>query len=170
MLFRSAGMERTRRAMERADLVLHLAEAPRAPLDQFSGLALESFVGAPCSLLVVNKCDLGTHTGWRAADAVQISCTTGEGMDSLMAAIEAKALGGAAKGDWSVAINARHQSCLETARDFLRAALGAFDQALSPEFIAEELRAAMDAIGDIVGRADTEELLGVIFGQFCIGK
>jgi tRNA modification GTPase len=32
------------------------------------------------------------------------------------------------------------------------------------------LRAAMDAIGDIVGRADTEELLGVIFGQFCIGK
>ena len=91
-------------------------------------------------------------------------------MDALTAAIEAKAHGGAARSDWSVAINARHQACLETARGFLNAALGAFDQGLSPEFIAEELRAAMDAVGDIVGRADTEELLGVIFGQFCIGK
>ena len=165
-----AGMDRTRQALEGADLVLHLAEAPRAPLNQFSGLALESFAGAPRSLLVVNKCDLGAHKGWSVAEAVHISCATGEGMESLLAAIEAKAHGGAAKADWSLAINARHQSCLEKARDFLHAALGAFDQALSPEFVAEELRAAMDAIGDIVGRADTEELLGVIFGQFCIGK
>ena len=36
--------------------------------------------------------------------------------------------------------------------------------------LREELRAAMEAIGDVVGRADTEELLGVIFSQFCIGK
>ncbi len=165
-----AGMERTRQAMERADLVLHLAEAPRGPLEQFDAALLNSFAESPRSLLVLNKCDLGAHAGWSGVGAVRISCANGEGMDSLMAAVEAKALGGAAKGDWSVAINARHQACLETARDFLHAALGAFDQALSPEFIAEELRAAMDAIGDIVGRADTEELLGVIFGQFCIGK
>lgn len=165
-----AGMERTRLAMERADLVLHLAEAQRAPLDQFGGPALESFTGAPGTLLVLNKHDLGEHPGWRTIEAVRISCTSGDGMDALMTAIEAKALGGAAKGDWSIAINARHQACLERARDFLHAALSAFDQALSPEFVAEELRAAMDAIGDIVGRADTEELLGVIFGQFCIGK
>jgi tRNA modification GTPase len=165
-----AGMERTRQAMERADLVLHLAEAPLAPQGQFDGGAMESVTGSPRTLLVLNKCDLGEHAGWSGVNAVRISCTSGEGMDALTAAIEAKALGGAAKGDWSVAINARHQACLETVRDFLNAALAAFDQALSPEFIAEELRAAMDSIGDIVGRADTEELLGVIFGQFCIGK
>jgi tRNA modification GTPase len=165
-----AGMERTRRAMERADLVLHLAEAPRAPLEQFSGPAQGWFVSTPDSLLVLNKCDLGTHTDWRAADAVRISCTTGEGMDALSAAIEAKALGGAARSDWNVAINARHQACLESARGFLQMALAAFDEGLSPEFVAEDLRAAMEAIGDIVGRMDTEELLGVIFGQFCIGK
>jgi tRNA modification GTPase len=125
---------------------------------------------SPRTMLVLNKCDLGEHAGWNGVDAVRISCANGVGMDDLTKAIREKALGGAAKGDWSVAINARHQSCLEKARDFLHAALGAFDQGLSPEFIAEELRAAMDAIGDIVGRADTEELLGVIFGQFCIGK
>src|SRR5205814_2078316 len=58
-----AGMERTRHAMERADLVLHLAEAQRAPLEQFGGLALESFARAPGKLLVLNKRDLGEHPG-----------------------------------------------------------------------------------------------------------
>jgi tRNA modification GTPase len=165
-----AGMERTRRALEQADLVLHLAEAPRSPLDQFSGQALESFAGASRSLLVLNKCDLGVHAGWNRVDAVLISCATGAGLDSLLAAIEVKALGGTAKVDWTVAINARHHACLDSARRFLAAALDAFDRQLSPEFTAEELRAAMDAIGDVVGRADAEELLGVIFSQFCIGK
>jgi tRNA modification GTPase len=46
----------------------------------------------------------------------------------------------------------------------------ALDEGLSVEFVAEELRAAMDAVGEMVGRADAEELLGVIFGRFCIGK
>ena len=103
-------------------------------------------------------------------DAVRISCATGEGLESLLSAIQAKALGGSVKAEWTVAINARHQTCLNTARDGFAAALSALDRQLSPEFVAEELRAAMDAIGDIVGRADAEELLGVIFGQFCIGK
>ena len=222
-----AGMERTRRAMERADLVLHVADAsgdaalwsrqsaisakpqddadvlPRmtrmgtdeadaadaadaadeadeadeagVPLKticairEIRGSSLGS-ASRQCHIIVLNKCDLGIHASWAEHGGIAVSALTGEGFGKLCDAIVDAALGGAAKGDWSVAINARHQACLETARDFLNAAQEAFDQALSPEFIAEELRAAMDAIGDIVGRADTEELLGVIFGQFCIGK
>lgn len=164
------GMARTQQQVERADLILHVAEANRAPFDQFSGLALDSFAGAPRTILVLNKLDRGEHDGWKAIDAVRISCTTGEGMDALTAAIEVKIFGGAAHRDWTVAINARHQACLERARGFLDAAQQAFDDALSPEFIAEELRAALDAVGEIVGKADAEELLGVIFGRFCIGK
>lgn len=164
------GMARTQRQVERADLILHVAEAHRAPFDQFSGLALDSFAGAPRTILVLNKVDRGEHRGWITMDAVRISCTTGEGMDALTAAIEAKVFGGAAHRDWTVAINARHQACLERTRDFLNAARRAFDEGLSPEFIAEELRAALDAAGEIVGKADAEELLGVIFGRFCIGK
>ncbi|MEO6741754.1 MAG: tRNA uridine-5-carboxymethylaminomethyl(34) synthesis GTPase MnmE [Chthoniobacteraceae bacterium] len=197
-----AGMERTRQAMERADLVLHLVDAS-SDAAMWSPMWSQRLVGPaggkaeaagssttalgdptqaeitsaePTSrrrhieMLVLNKADLGIHVSWQARGGIEISALTGEGFETLLGAIVGAARGGAAKGDWSVAINARHQSCLETARDFLDAALGAFDQALSPEFIAEELRAAMDAIGDIVGRADTDELLGVIFGQFCIGK
>ena len=44
------------------------------------------------------------------------------------------------------------------------------EQALSPEFIAIELRAALDAVGEVAGRLDAEELLGEIFSMFCIGK
>jgi tRNA modification GTPase len=40
----------------------------------------------------------------------------------------------------------------------------------SPEFVAEELRAALDAVGEVVGKTEVEEILGEIFGRFCIGK
>lgn len=158
-----AGMERTRRQVERADLVLHVvdASAPAAP----SSAPAES--GA---VRVLNKVDLGEHESWRGADGVRLSCKTGSGLEALADAIEARVLGGAAKPDWTVAINARHQECLQRAGAFLDAALHAFEDGLSPEFIAEELRAAMEAVGDVVGGVDAEDVLGKIFGSFCIGK
>ena len=187
-----AGMERTQRAVERADLVLHVVDASamwdRRPVGQAGGKAEAVGSGTPDEhpvqaasrdagptnrrhhIVVLNKADLGVHASWSEQSGIAVSALTGEGFEKLLDAIVDAASGGAAKGDWSVAINARHQACLEKTRDFLHAAMAAFEQSLSPEFIAEELRAAMDAVGDIVGRTDTEELLGVIFGQFCIGK
>jgi len=124
----------------------------------------------PRSILVLNKCDLREDPCWSGVQGVRLSCTTGEGLDDLAATIEARILGGAAHPDWTVAINARHQACLERAGADLDAARRAFADHLSAEFIAEELRAALDAIGEIVGKADTEDLLDTIFGRFCIGK
>lgn len=159
------GIERTRRALERAELVLHVADA-----NQPNGLA-QTFAASPRAIAVLNKIDLGESESWHNFEAVRVSCETGAGFDALADAIEARIFGGgAAHRDWTVAINARHQACLERALGFLQAARDAFDQNLSPEFIAEELRAALDAIGEVAGKADTEELLGVIFGRFCIGK
>jgi tRNA modification GTPase len=83
--------------------------------------------------------------------------TAERGLDELSTAIEQQVFGSsAAHRDWTVAINARHQACLERARDFLAAAKSAFDEKLSPEFIAEELRAALDAVGEVIGKADVE--------------
>jgi tRNA modification GTPase len=69
-----------------------------------------------------------------------------------------------------IAINSRHQACLKSASAYLDAARRALEQAVSPEFIAVELRAALDAVGEVAGRLDAEELLGEIFSTFCIGK
>lgn len=148
-----AGMARTRQQVERADLVLHLADAS-APL-----------------LLVLNKSDLGEHPGWAGVEAVRISCLQNAGLTALEDAIIARITGGhAAHRDWSVAINARHQACLAKALDDIQAAHRALTDGLSPEFIAEELRGALDAVGEVVGKADSEEILGKIFSTFCIGK
>ena len=162
-----AGIDRTHRQLERADLRLHVVDASRSREEQTDSAPL---LGNAKEILVLNKCDLPIHSSWQGVSAVRMSCLKDEGFDALADAVFAAVTSGNANADWSCAINARHASCLERAATDLRAALKAFEDGLSPEFIAEELRAAMHAIGDVVGHADTEELLGVIFSQFCIGK
>ena len=123
------------------------------------------------TLLVLNKCDLGEHADWRGVEGVRISCLKSDGIARLDEAIVAKITGGeTAQRDWSVAINARHEAALQTVLRFADAAREAFASGLSPEFVAEELRGSLGAVGDILGRVDHEEVLGKIFSTFCIGK
>ena len=162
-----AGMERTQRQIERADLVLRVFDASEGISDfrfQISDLEART-------LLVLNKIDLGEHASWNGIEGVRISCLKNQGLEALAAAIEARVFGGtAAPRDWSVAINARHEAALERAQGFAEAARRALIEGLSPEFVAEELRGALGAIGDILGRVDQDEVLGKIFSSFCIGK
>ena len=172
-----AGMARTRQQIERADLILHLADASAPPAEASTDEGVRRTVAdgasAPraAALLVLNKSDLGEHPGWAGVEAVRISCWQNAGLTALEDAIIARITGGqAAHRDWSVSINARHQACLAKALDDIQAAYRALTDGLSPEFIAEELRAALDAVGAVVGKADSEEILGKIFSTFCIGK
>jgi len=172
-----AGMDRTRQQVERADLVLHVVDASQ-PGGTGSCTSLTGSVGEKSDarervppVVVLNKTDLGEHPSWRGVEGVRISCLKGAGVEALAEAIEARVRGGAqAHRDWSLAINARHADCLRRANGFADAARGALTSGLSPEFVAEELRGALDAVGEIVGKADSEEILGKIFSTFCIGK
>lgn len=158
------GMARTLKNVERADLVLHVFEAdqPREALS-LTPLAKE--------IRVLNKIDLGSHESWQNDDAVRISCRTGEGMEMLADAIFCRMMGGAAsRPDYRIAINARHQSCLQTAAPFLHAAERGLRDGVAPELVSIELRSALESIGEIVGKVDNDELLGKIFSTFCIGK
>jgi tRNA modification GTPase len=158
-----AGIERTLRQVERADLVLHLydASAPRPPAEE----------SARPALAILNKIDLGEHPDWRGQPGVRLSCLEPRGVDDLEAAIKSEVMRGErATREWSLAINARHQRCLEEALAFLEAGATAMGEGVSAEFVAEELRGALGAIGEVVGRVETDELLGKIFSTFCIGK
>ncbi len=162
------GVERTRQHLAEADLVLEVVDASREK-------------GAPLSsdgrenrhhLLVLNKADLGAHPDWnQEGKGVAISCKEGTGMDALGEAIgEQLSLGAASWGQEAVAVNARHQDCLRRAEKALSVAREQLSAGESPEFAAVDLRIALDAIGEVAGKVETEELLGEIFGRFCIGK
>ena len=78
--------------------------------------------------------------------------------------------GGELRSSNLVAINQRHQGCLIRAKESLQNALAQIDEQESPEFVSLDLREAIEMIGAIAGKIDTEDILGDIFSNFCIGK
>ena len=160
------GIQRTVRQIEAADLLLEIADASKPrPLDAVLPATTAK------RLLVLNKADLSEHPSWHAMAAVRISCENGAGFDTLSGAIrDALHFSEADWGEHAVAINARHQASLQIARGALLAALDLLNDLSDPELAAIDLREALDALGEIPGKVDTEDLLGVIFSSFCIGK
>ncbi|MEA3186919.1 MAG: tRNA modification GTPase [Chthoniobacter sp.] len=162
------GIARTLKNIERADLVLHVADAS-APRHTVLWSA-ETGTNRP-EVFVLNKTDLGEHQSWQATTAVRMSCKTNDGIEQLAAAITERVMhGGASSADYRIAINARHQACLKKSEKYADAALGAMRGGVLPEFVVMDIRAALDAVGEVVGNVDSEELLGKIFSTFCIGK
>jgi len=167
------GIARALKNIQRADLALHVVDGSEPP-PTVEELNLIPLPVVPVGILILNKADLGIHPCWQGEnyqDAIRVSCRTGEGLEELSDAIFERVMHGAVHHeDSAIAINARHQACLKNAAGFLDAAHAALSEGVSPEFVSIELRAALDAVGEVVGKVDAEELLGKIFGTFCIGK
>jgi len=168
------GMQRTRDALARADLVISVSAADavegEALLSSVAAHALEALPASVARLQVVNKIDL---TGEAAAESdgaggwtIRLSARTGEGIDQLRAAL--LRLGGQTEtGEGVFLARTRHLAALQAAERHLCAAA---DVRLPADLLAEELRLAHEALGSIVGRVTPDALLGEIFGRFCIGK
>jgi tRNA modification GTPase len=119
------------------------------------------------SLLVVNKADLLREPEPVAVSgraALKLSCRTGLGLESLVEAVAVAARG--AMGGSELLTRARHRAAVADAK----AALDRARVARQLELKAEDLRLAVRAIGRITGRVDVEEVLDLIFKEFCIGK
>lgn len=166
-IIESQGIQRTVRQIENADLLLEVADAsqPRPERAVYPS-------NHATHLLVLNKLDLGEHPSWGNADAIRISCLKDDGFHQLSEKIRtALHFTEADFGEHAVAINARHQASLKLAHASLHAALNLLtEHSTNPELAAIDLREALDALGEIPGKVDTEDLLDVIFSSFCIGK
>lgn len=161
------GIRRTMVEAERADLLLVIRDATLPAHESCVDLP----EGARRVVTVLNKSDLGEHPDWRTEEDVRLSCASGEGLNELRSAIrEALDLGEADWGEHAVAINTRHRDCLRRADISLVTADELLDSAAAPELAALELRGALESLGEIAGKVDTEDILGAIFSQFCIGK
>ncbi len=158
--------EGVRRAMARAaaaDLRLAVFDAARPP--DAATLALID----RNTLVVINKADLaGAPLPDRVAGrpALAVSARSGAGMGALLAAVEAEVAGRMEAGGAAPFTRERHRAA---AAECL-AALRRCDPSGLPELAAEDLRLAGRALGRVTGRIDVEELLDVVFRDFCIGK
>ncbi len=164
------GIRRTEQELERADLILEVVDGSRAPAEA-RRVALPA--GAENRrLLLLNKCDQGLHPGWQGdAAAVPLSCTTGAGQEPLREAIRTLFMkAGALMSQHPVAINARHKACFERIYQQVMAARVALIDGAAPEYVALDLREALQSLGEVVGLVDVEQVLDVIFSSFCIGK
>jgi tRNA modification GTPase len=169
------GVRRARQALAGADIVLLLEEATdtAAAPDALAGLPAHALC-----LRVANKVDLLSaeeRTDRIGADGrgrIWISARTGEGLDRLRQAIRDAA--GAAHSDGAVAgvfsARQRHVDALRRAGRHLDAGYAVISESAAGELLAEELRLAQQALGELTGELLPDDLLGRIFASFCIGK
>ncbi len=170
-LVESLGIERSRRAIEQADLVLLVID-----VSQFLTSAdreIIDLIGDKTVLTVANKCDLPQQAQMEGlpGEVVFISALTGEGLDELEEKMVNTVLGGKVfTSDALLVNNPRHKSTLQRAEKHLLQALSGIEADIPDDFITIDLTAALNALGEITGETVQEELLDNIFSHFCIGK
>ena len=159
------GIAMTHGQVAKADLILEMRDLSEA----FEEVELPLPEGVK-HLRLLNKMDR-EESSWEEVEGLRISCETGEGFEELEESLMSLlSLDEEHWGVHSVAVNARHQACLQRGQEALERAITSMEAREEPEFTSLSLREALGAIGEISGVVDTEEILGEIFGNFCIGK
>ena len=159
------GMRRARKALRNADAVLWIQDATE-PEDG----ALDEDLPADVPVTVVrNKVDLSGDDPGKREGTVYLSAKSGAGIDALRARIRDLA-GYEDIGEGAFTARKRHLDALARAAEHFSAGQTALQEARAGELLAEELRLSQQALGEITGAVSSDELLGKIFSEFCIGK
>ncbi|MGV3771524.1 MAG: tRNA uridine-5-carboxymethylaminomethyl(34) synthesis GTPase MnmE [Verrucomicrobiales bacterium] len=170
-LIEQEGIRRSRATIARAELILHVIDHTDGSTDELQTSLIE--LADKKQIVVINKIDLPGNPPQLPAGivSVPISCETGSGMEALKDAIKNIVWSGEIKTEMlGVMINSRHQEALNRARKQTDLTITALMEGHTLELAAMDLRLAVNAIGEIVGKTSTEDLLDSIFGQFCLGK
>lgn len=151
------GIARARDRAEMADirLILSAPDAPAGP-----GVRV---LERPGDIVVSTKRDLAPGD---VQGVLCVSATTGEGLGDLLARVHA---GLETRGGGGLVAHARQQTALADGLGALRSAIGGLDQRGAEE-VSEDLRQALRHLEGLTGRIGTEDLLGAVFGRFCLGK
>lgn len=159
------GVRRARKSAEEADMRVVVFDA--AALPALDALALDYVDGD--AMVVLNKTDIaGQDLPETVVDrpVYPLSAKTGDGLEGFLAALTAEIQARLAVREQPPLTRARHREALEACV----AALQRSATARLPELAAEDIRLAVRALGRITGRVDVEDVLDVIFRDFCIGK
>ena len=166
------GVKRTRTLLNKADLVLYVLDASE-PLTEDSQTSLANLRDRK-HILVLNKSDLPTAlelTKIKNSKTVSVSSINGDGIESLKETIQNSVWDGEITSEmFEVMINSRHQEALSRAKISLDTSIKQLKSGVELDLVSVDLRISTNAIGEIVGKTTTENLLDSIFSTFCIGK
>ena len=172
------GVERSRKALEAADLVLAVVDGSVPPTAEDLAV-LRLAAKSPRWIAVFSKCDLWDtkarsvgvigQVGTPAA-SVSLSAVTGQGLDRLEAAVAVLFPAGEAPDSGGLLTDQRQEEAARRARDAVRRAKEALDAGLTPDAILTDAEEALDALGELTGRTAKEEIVSRIFSRFCVGK
>jgi tRNA modification GTPase len=167
------GVERSRRALEQADLALLVIDGS-CPITA-GDRQIAALIGQRPAIMVVNKADLDLvgDAGDLRPDLphVELSALTGSGIEQLEDAIESAVLEGRAlASDMTLFSSSRHRDALQRALEHVEAAIAAQNRGMPLDFVSIGLRSAVNALGEITGETVSATLLQTIFSRFCIGK
>ncbi len=166
------GIRRSQESVGQADLVLHVIDNSQGKADYEEQL-LNQF-SHKTRIIVLNKADLPPAFSLPhnvSSPTVPVSCETGQGLESLRDEIKGAVWKGRVGGEMlEVMINSRHQDALNRAKHAAETTAQALANGLTLELVALDLRIAVAAIGEIVGKTTTDDLLDKIFNEFCLGK
>ena len=173
----SIGIQKTFENIEKAQLVLQLIDGEKVQLDQLEAEVgrLQSKYTTKKILTLINKSDKISSSDRIAfsenhPDWILISAKTKEGLDLLLKHLSDLVNTGALSNQQTVVSNSRHFEALSKAMDSLNEVQKGLDHDISSDLIAIDIRQALFHLGEITGEITTDDLLGNIFANFCIGK
>ncbi len=167
------GMDKTLERVADADLFLVVIDSTDA--DAGVDPAVRNRLSPQNTVVVFNKTDLAPTAplpAWTSEFRhVRVSAATAAGVDDLIAQVVQMADGlQTTVGDELIAVSARHAHALQEAGNSLAAATNKLQEGGPVELLASDLRAALEAYGEIAGKVDNERMLDQLFATFCIGK
>ena len=165
------GVERSKKAMEDADLVIFVCDGSK-PLDDEDEAIIDLCLEHRNAIALVNKSDLGSciEPGELPFVAVIYVCAkTGEGLDQLADMVDAM-FEGESPCDGSILTNARQYDAIRRAFDSMNSAIKALKLGLTPDAVLTDVEAAMEAMGEVTGATVREDITARIFERFCVGK
>ena len=173
-----SGIERSFRAMEKADVILYLVDAAETPSEVTSelGRLMEEFAIKDKKIfLIINKIDKfaidknGFENIIKDVEILSISAKNRQNVSDILAALTRYAEACAA-GDHTLLTNARHYDLMRgIAADITRIEEG-LAGGLPTDLVAIDVRSALDKLGQLTGTITDNDVLNTIFGKFCIGK
>ena len=174
------GVERSRAALEGADLVLAVVDGA-APLTEEDHALILAAARKEHWILIFSKKDLTDGTLpdiplplsadiYHPAAVLQLSSVTGEGLEALEGAVSALFPAGEAAQTGSLLTDQRQEEAARRAAEAISRAMEALASGMTPDAVLTDAEEALDALGELTGRTAREEIVSRIFSRFCVGK